>query len=693
MKEDKNFKRLVTVMIAVAMCLVVLPPVSADIPTNMVAYWKFDEGIGSIAYDETANANDGILSGGKFGNALEFDGISDYVEVSDSDSLDITSSITLEAWIYRTKSNYWQGIVSKFKGDINQRSYLLYLDPFNKLRIFISDDGSQGSRVWVDSTETIPSNTWVHVAGTFDGSNPKLYINGVDKTGTSHDGVSDIFSGTAPVIIGDFTQAGPTHYYFGGKIDEVRISNFARTSFDIIQAPTDDSGTVALWHFDESVGTDAFDETTNDNDGTIVGASWAGPTWATGKIGNALKFDGVDDYVEVPDDDTLDISVAWTISIWLYWEGGDETYETIFCKEAPGLHPAYAAWVYNGKLYAGMTHMPGTSYADWVQDSTMGTIAKDTWTHVSLTFDGADLRLYIDGAYTDILYVGIVGYTNDDSLFFGIREGIRQEFKGLIDEVAIYNTALSAVDIAKLYCISNNFGFGYCDPPSLTYTGNLLFGDTDDLIIEATFKDSDGNGMSRYDIEFFVNDISEGSATPVDGVASINLGPMPVDVYEVYAKVNCLESDHVFIAVYNPSAGFVTGGGWIYSDTGAYVGDPDAEGKANFGFVSKYKKGQSTPDGNTEFQFKAGDLNFHSSDYEWLVITGGGKAMYKGTGTINGEGIYKFMITAWDGQINGGVDTFRIKIWEEDEFGDETITYDNGTDTQLGGGQIKIHQN
>ena len=54
------------------------------------------------------------------------------------------------------------------------------------------------------------------------------------------------------------------------------------------------------------------------------------------------------------------------------------------------------------------------------------------------------------------------------------------------------------------------------------------------------------------------------------------------------------------------------------NDAGAYVANPTLTGKANFGFVSKYQHGQSTPDGNTEFQFKAGDLNFHSSSYEWL---------------------------------------------------------------------------
>jgi hypothetical protein len=111
-------------------------------------------------------------------------------------------------------------------------------------------------------------------------------------------------------------------------------------------------------------------------------------------------------------------------------------------------------------------------------------------------------------------------------------------------------------------------------------------------------------------------------------------------------------------------------------------------GKATFGFVSKYKKGADVPTGNTEFQFKDGDLNFHSTSYDWLVVTGNGSdyAKFKGTGTINGEGTYKFQIWAGDDDP----DTFRIKIWYEDG-GSEVVVYDNGMDQEIGGGSIVVH--
>jgi hypothetical protein len=86
-----------------------------------------------------------------------------------------------------------------------------------------------------------------------------------------------------------------------------------------------------------------------------------------------------------------------------------------------------------------------------------------------------------------------------------------------------------------------------------------------------------------------------------------------------------------FIVVYDPSAGFVTGGGWIYSEAGAYLPNPMLEGRANFGFVSKYTKGSETPTGNTECVFQAADLNFHSNSYDWLVVNqAGSNAQFKG---------------------------------------------------------------
>jgi Ca2+-binding RTX toxin-like protein len=158
------------------------------------------------------------------------------------------------------------------------------------------------------------------------------------------------------------------------------------------------------------------------------------------------------------------------------------------------------------------------------------------------------------------------------------------------------------------------------------------------------------------------------------------------------------ESLFEFVVVYDPSGGFVTGGGWIDSLAGAYLPDATLAGKATFGFVAKYNPGANEPAGHTEFQFKAGDFAFTSTSYDWLVVAGT-RAQFKGSGTINGQGDYAFLLTGIDGQVagGGGADRFRIKIWDK-ETGE--VIYDNkrGVDdgsldlTALGGGSIVVHK-
>jgi hypothetical protein len=137
----------------------------------------------------------------------------------------------------------------------------------------------------------------------------------------------------------------------------------------------------------------------------------------------------------------------------------------------------------------------------------------------------------------------------------------------------------------------------------------------------------------------------------------------------------------ILIVVYDPTAGFVTGGGTVNSPAGAYAAGPTLAGSASFGFVSKYKKGATKPDGETEFQFKLGNFNFHSTSYDWLVVSGT-KAQYKGYGTVNGGGVYGFLLSATDGGKTGP-DKFRIKIW--DPYSGDAVVYDN-----VGGGSDDI---
>jgi hypothetical protein len=188
------------------------------------------------------------------------------------------------------------------------------------------------------------------------------------------------------------------------------------------------------------------------------------------------------------------------------------------------------------------------------------------------------------------------------------------------------------------------------------------------------------NGNSWNDMEMTTTGVITNATALLGSFSQAGICEILVRATDSTGFIGPLES--VLLAVYDPSAGFVTGGGWINSPPGALTSNPALTGKATFGFVSKYNKGANIPSGNTEFQFKAGDLNFKSTSYDWLVVAGN-KAQFKGTGTINGMGEYKFMLYAND----GSPDTFRIKITDGDN-----IVYDNKIDTDLGGGNIVIHK-
>jgi hypothetical protein len=191
--------------------------------------------------------------------------------------------------------------------------------------------------------------------------------------------------------------------------------------------------------------------------------------------------------------------------------------------------------------------------------------------------------------------------------------------------------------------------------------------------------------------------LSEGAGTASGSHVYTAAGVYTLTLTVTDAAGNAANVESQYVVVYDPSAGFVTGGGFIQSPAGAYTSDPSLTGKAHFGFVAKYVKGANTPTGNTNFRFQAGDLDFVSTSYDWLVVAGAA-ARYKGVGSLDGVGGHQFMLTATDGQRpgGGGVDRFRMKITAPGG----ALVYDNqlgaGEDAAasqvIAGGSIQIHQ-
>ena len=191
---------------------------------STVGLWLFDEGIENAVSDSSANNNNGTIYGATWssdtpfsytGNhALSFDGIDDYIKIADSNSLDLTSAFTFEAWIKLTSTGY------RYIGDKNHVYGLKIQDNTSRPLGFVE---AGGTIYEVTSSEQIALNTWVHLATTYDGSALKIYVNGELK-GTNNDPNGNIYSSSGDLFIGKYGGGG---YNFSGLIDEVRISDEA----------------------------------------------------------------------------------------------------------------------------------------------------------------------------------------------------------------------------------------------------------------------------------------------------------------------------------------------------------------------------------------------------------------------------------------------------------------------------------
>jgi hypothetical protein len=194
------------------------------------------------------------------------------------------------------------------------------------------------------------------------------------------------------------------------------------------------NGLVAAYSFNESLGMTTPDSSGRGNIGFISGA-----TWGTGRYGGGLVFDGVNDRITVPDSSSLDLTTGMTIETWIRPTalGG---YRTAVIKETP-TYLAYA-------LYASTTSSNRPAVEANRGELIGGTApALNTWTHVTGTYDGTNLRLYINGVLASTKATTQLMPNSASALYIGGNAGWGEWFSGTIDEVRIYNRALSQTEI------------------------------------------------------------------------------------------------------------------------------------------------------------------------------------------------------------------------------------------------------
>ncbi|MCK4891408.1 MAG: LamG domain-containing protein, partial [Candidatus Pacebacteria bacterium] len=362
-------------------------------------------------------------------------GVDDYVDMGSGSSLNVTSAITIEAWIKPDAlTPTWQTIVDR-RSDGSTRQYGLLLNS-DEVKFSFYNGGWQGT---VTTSANLTIGNWYNITATYsDSANLTIiYINGIEIISAVENLSLTVDDTSVKIGIGYLGDAP-----FNGSIDDVRIYNRA-LSADEVRYHYNRGGPVGSWNFDEGSGLTAFDGTENNNDGTLKSSG--------------LEFDGVDDYVAYSSDPPIG---PVTFTAWFKTNDINQNQvivgkifgEVAFVRYGIGLiiHDFKVKGIY------------ALNNVEW-QQNLQYVIENDQWYHVAVTFsDGngsvgqSDVtgKLYVNGELK-AEHIGTATWYQDFKNAIGEGDPYGNNFNGSIDEVRIYNTALSAEEIARHY--NNDF--------------------------------------------------------------------------------------------------------------------------------------------------------------------------------------------------------------------------------------------
>jgi hypothetical protein len=200
---------------------------------------------------------------------------------------------------------------------------------------------------------------------------------------------------------------------------------------------------VGWWKLDDGTGaTTAQDSSIYGNHGTLIAMDPASD-WITGQIGGALHFDGIDDYVDCPNDVSLEITgTAISLAAWV-------KYETAGNYSAIAMKTTSDDWADGYGLYADNA-VVNFYVTDYGNRATKSFAADDQWHHVVGTYDGSNVRIYVDGVEgTPFSYTGSISNA-DHSFEIGRGSHNDYNFSGALDDVRLYNAALTDSDVLGL---------------------------------------------------------------------------------------------------------------------------------------------------------------------------------------------------------------------------------------------------
>lgn len=415
-------------------------------PNNLelTGYWPMDEGISTQVGDYSGGQNNGTLSGatlpawvsGKRGNALYFDGISSRVNLG---NITTASTTSVSVWI-KTSSAGQKPILSN-------RGSGAYIG-ISGGRFFIYDNSATPASL--TSTRSINNNEWHFLVWTSNSATSTLYIDGILDTTTSQIRGPDTGTG----YIG---FDSPNLEYFPGYIDDLRLYNRALSATEVVNSyksgqitrkVVTNQGLVGYWSFNDGRGLTAGDSSGNNNTVTLTGTTT--PTWVPGKKGSALSFDGISSRAVISGPTMVPSGATqFTVAAWAKK------------NTSAGGMVAYK----NGPFFLNMGTVLGNSgfvvhtSGGWAGAQGVTNLNVGQWYHLALTYNSNNslISVYVNGKLdgTGVQTGGIgsaidcigIGYSSDS----GCSVSNTSYFNGSVDDLRLYNRALTASEIYNLY--------------------------------------------------------------------------------------------------------------------------------------------------------------------------------------------------------------------------------------------------
>jgi hypothetical protein len=419
---------------------------------QVVLFTDAQAGIHSHRFYRLANAPGDAPS-----SALHFDGVDDSVEITTQPALN-AFPLTVAFWLNTSDNGFLaRGLVSKY-ADNAANGYSLILSEGRVRGWYFR---SWSDYVWDGNLGLdggfVADGEWHHIALVVDVSGGRLYVDGSLKSSLPWVGSAGAATTPEPLQFG--------HYFnypvsLNGALDEIALWNRPLTEAEINSLIPGrpgglSTGLIAYWSLDEGPGDTAADSSGNGHDGVLRNGPSriisTAPIEPNAAAGTALRFDGVDDTVQVSHDATLN-AFPLTIAGWVKTSQNSPGYVSVLNKYPAGSGNGYSLHIHNGRLAAFYFRGDGASFV-YAGDPGLdgGFIADGRWHHVAYVVDPGGGRIYVDGTQTGSLgWTGIPGpCTTPAALFVGQYpfSGQTLSLDGRVDELTLWNRALDTDEI------------------------------------------------------------------------------------------------------------------------------------------------------------------------------------------------------------------------------------------------------